>query len=179
MSPKVQRNPTEHRDFWLPQGGGREKFFLPPPSPQGETTGIAARPDQPARDRAVIGVVAIGLRILPHPLDVLTAFLLPTVYFLARMYPSLLRPLALLGYPAWVAVTFLPARITGQPADFGLAEAALLFTTPGLARLVTWRDRTERWDGLDPLVIARAPVAVGSIVVVTVRLFEVGALSWN
>jgi hypothetical protein len=127
----------------------------------------------------VIGLVAIGLRALPHPLNFLTASVLAPAYFLTRMYPFLLRPLGLLGYLAWVVVPFLPAWITGEPSDFGLAKATLLFTSPGLARLVTWRDRTGRWDGLDPLVIASAPVAVGSIVVVIGRLFELGALSWN
>ena len=107
------------------------------------------------------------------------ANVLPSVFFLTRMYPSLLWPIVLLGYLAWVAVPFLLAWITGEPSDFGLAKAALLFTAPGLARLVTWRDRTGRWDVLDPLVIASAPVAVLSMLVVIGRFFEVEALSWN
>jgi hypothetical protein len=127
----------------------------------------------------VIEVVAIELRVLPHPLDYLTATVLPPVYFLTRMYPFLLRPIGLLAYPAWVAVPFVPAWITGEASDFSLAEAALLFTAPSLARLATWRDRTERWDLLDPLVIASAPLAVGSIMLVIGRLFELGVLAWN
>ena len=169
---EAQRNPTAHPQFLLPTTYPYEVR---------QAKRSVSRPDAiTLREIAVaIGLVAIGLWVLPHPLDFLTASVVPPVYFLTRMHPFLLRPLGLIGYVAWVAVPFLPACITGEPSDFGLAKATLLFTAPGLARLVTWRDRTLWWDWLDPLVIASAPVAVPFIVFLTGRLFELGALSWN
>jgi hypothetical protein len=103
-----------------------------------------SRPDPiTLRELAVaIGVVAIGLRELPHTLDYLVATGLPPVYFLTRMYLSLLRPLGLLGFLACVALPFIPTWITDEPSDFGLAKAVVLFSVPGLARLETWWDRT-------------------------------------
>ncbi len=112
-------------------------------------------------------------------MDFLTAFALPPVYFLLRVYPYLARPLGLLAYVAWVGVPFMPAWITGEPWDIGLAKATLFFTAPGIARFVTWRDCPELWDLLDPLVIGSAPFAVASIAILVGRLFELGALSWN
>lgn len=168
MSPtKVQRSPTAYPRLLIPTTSSHEIR---------RERRLESRPDPiTLREIAVVvGLVAIGLRVLPHPLNLLTASVLPPVYFLSRMYPSLLRPLGLLACLTWVGLPFLPAWITGDPWDFGVAKAALFFTAPGLARLVMWRDRTGRWDVLDPLVIASAPVAVPCIVVVIVRLFEVG-----
>jgi hypothetical protein len=127
----------------------------------------------------VIGVVAIGLWLLPRPLNSLTAVILPPIYFLARASPSLRRPLTLLAYPAWVAAPFIPAWITGGSWDFGLAKITLAATAPTFARFVIWRDCDELWYVLDPLVIASAPVVVLCILSLIHRLFEVGALAWS
>jgi hypothetical protein len=126
----------------------------------------------------VIALVAIGMRILPHPLDFWTASVLPPVYVLTRIAPSLLTALGLLGYLALIGVPFLPALITREPADLGLAMVSLLFTIPILAWLETWRS-PGLWDVFDRLFIAFVPFAVPFFVVVIVRLFDVGALSWN
>jgi hypothetical protein len=127
----------------------------------------------------VIGVVAISLWLLPRPLNSLTAWVLPPFYFLIRACPSLRRPLGLFAYPAWVAVPFIPAWITGDTWDFGQAKITLAATAPAFARFVIWRDCDELWYVLDPLVIASAPVAVLCILGLIHRLFEVGALSWS
>jgi hypothetical protein len=127
----------------------------------------------------LIAVVAIGLRVLPRPLDSLTAFVVPPVYLLARICPFLLRLLGYLGYVAWVVVPFVPAWITGDPADISLAKAALLITSPTVVRFMTRRRYTALWDILDPLVIATALPAVGAVGAVIGRLFAVCALSWK
>ena len=101
----------------------------------------------------VIGLVAIGLRVLPHPLNVLTAFVLPPVYFLNRIYPSMLRPIGLLGYLASVGISFLPAWITGESSDFTLGMIALLVIVIGIFWLETWR-YPGLWDILDRLFFA-------------------------
>lgn len=61
----------------------------------------------------------------------------------------------------------LPESITMLLSDssgLSLMRIALLCILPSLARWLTWRDRTGRWDGLDPLVLASVPVAVLSLV---------------
>ena len=173
MSPtKVQWNPSEH-----------PRLLLPPMYPH-EIWKAKRSESRPApitlREIAVvIGLVAIGLRVLPHPLDYLAASVLPPVYFLTRIYPFLLGLIGLLGYIALIVVPFLPAWITSEESDLSLAMATLLFTVPGIAWLETWRYPTGLWDVSDRLFLACAPFAVPFIVLVIVRLFEVGALSWN
>jgi hypothetical protein len=95
------------------------------------------------------------------------------------MYPSLLRPIVLLGYTALVVVPFLPVWITSEPSDLSLGKISLLFTVPGLVWLETWRYPIGLWEVLDRLFLACAPFAVPFFLLVIVRLFEVGVLSWN
>lgn len=169
---KVQWNPTEHpRLFILPtysDGISRARRSESRPDP------ITLR-----EIALVIGVVAIGLHVLPRPMDLLAASVLPPVYFLIRMYPSLLRPIVLLGYLALIAVPFLPAWITGEPSDLSLGNISLLFTVPGLAWLETWGHPIGLWEVVDRLFLAYVPFAVPFFLLVIVRLFDVGALSWN
>jgi hypothetical protein len=109
----------------------------------------------------------------------LVGSLLPAIDFLSRMPKGRLWPIGLLGIAASLLAVFTPALITGEASDLRLGEGASLCTAPLLARLWTWRDRTGRWDVLDPLVIACAPFAVLSIVPLIGRLFEPGILSWD
>jgi hypothetical protein len=173
LSPtKAQRNPTAHPRFLFRTTYPREicKVRRSESRPGSVTLREIA---------VVIALVAVGLRVLPHPLDFLTACVLPPVYFLTRAFPFLHRPIGLLGYLAWIAVTFLPAWITSEPSDFTLATGVVLLIAPTVARWMTWRDGTGRWDVLDQIVIASAPVALPFTIVLIGRLFEVGALSWN
>ena len=123
----------------------------------------------------VVGLAAIGLRVLPQPLDAFTALIIPPVYFLTRVYQSLGRSLCHFWCAVWVAVPFVPAWITGDSADIRLANTFLLVTAPTFARFVIWRDDVELWDILDPLVIATALPAMGAIAILTERLAEVGS----
>jgi hypothetical protein len=68
--------------------------------------------------------------------------------------------------------------MTGHPLDLSLALATLFFIAPGLARALTWRDRTGRWDFLDALCIGAASVALTVIAIWNVWLFWLGGLSW-
>jgi hypothetical protein len=125
-----------------------------------------------------IALVALALQVLPRPLDRAASVLAP-LYFLGRAYPSLGRLSGLIALLAAVFLPFLPAWITGHPLDLSLAEATLFFIAPWLARAWTWRDRTGRWDFLDPLCIAAAPFAFTLIAIWIARLFWLGALSWT
>ncbi len=123
----------------------------------------------------VIGLVAIGLRAAPRPMDAVVAFIIAPVYFLIRVYPFLYKPFAMI----WVAVPFVPAWITGDPSDIAMAKDVLFLTAPTFARIVIWWDVDELWYVLDPLVIATAMPAVLAVAVLIGRLFQVGALAWN
>jgi hypothetical protein len=127
----------------------------------------------------IIGVVAIALRVLPRPLDLLTAFTATPLYFLSRIYPTIFRPLDPLWYMAWAIVPYVPAWVSGERSDVDLAKAFLLLTAPSFARFVIWRDWEELWPALDSLVIATALPAIGAVACLLVRLFEVGALSFG
>ena len=113
-------DPTEEVRLLVSTTGPHKVFS--PKRPQ-------ARPDPiTLREVAiVIGVVAIGLRILPCPLDSMTAFVIPPFYFLARVWPQALRLLGMFGYVAWVAVPFVPA----------LGVASCLYLMLGLP-WITW-----------------------------------------
>jgi hypothetical protein len=153
-------------------------------SPEARRSESRPRPISLREIAVVIGLVALGLRTLPHPLDLITPNALPPVYFLNRLYPSLLRPIGLLGYLAWVVVPFLPAWITGRPSDLSLGRTSLLFTIPCLAWFETWRHptwlwETGLWEAVDRLFLAWVPFAIPFFLMLIVRLFEVGALSWN
>jgi hypothetical protein len=127
----------------------------------------------------IAGLATLGLWILPWPLDLVSCFVLPPVYLLTRAYPALRGPVRLLACLAWAGLSFTPAWITGDPADFDLAQATLLFTAPVVARVLTWRDVTGRWDALDPLVIACAPFALACAGGVIARLLPLSAFAWN
>jgi hypothetical protein len=77
---------------------------------------------------------------------------------------------------AAVFAAFLPGLVTADPGDVALGDAAALVGAPMLARLWTWWDRSGRWDVLDPLVIATAPVALPPWLGVIGRLVQLAAL---
>jgi hypothetical protein len=56
-------------------------------SPEARRSESRLRPITLREIGVVIGLVALGLRTLPRPLDLITATALPPVYFLTRSYP--------------------------------------------------------------------------------------------
>jgi hypothetical protein len=118
----------------------------------------------------VVGLAAVALTILPRPSCIPVALVMPVVYLLTRDHTRLFVALST------VLIASAPALITGDRSDAAQRDITLAALVPFYARLLTWRDRTGRWDALDPLVLAIAPVWFLGLSLLVVRLFELGAL---
>jgi hypothetical protein len=120
------------------------------------------------RELAIIaGLVVAGWWVVPPSLYVQAAAILPVVYVLVRDHTRLFL------FVSTALVVSAPASITGEPGDTFIRNANLLALTPLYFRLVTWRDRTGRWDALDPLVIFTAPFWFLGLPGACVRLLDV------
>jgi hypothetical protein len=119
----------------------------------------------------IAGLAAVALTTLPRPSCIPAALVMPVVYLLARDHTRLFVALST------VLIASASALITGDRGDAALRDVTLAALVPLYARLLTWRDRTGRWDALDPLVLATAPVWFLGLPLLLARLFELGALA--
>jgi hypothetical protein len=170
----------EHRPGELPPpdlGDGIPIFRLPPPCSK---AGILDRPIPEPRLSwllelmTALGAAAIGWACLPSGLAGVNAILVAAIFVASRLRFQPLGPIDQLPLVSIVLLLFVPALRSNDPWDWDMAVAASLLLFPLLLRLLTWWDRTERWDLLDPLVVVCTPSAFVFVLVIVARLFEMG-----